>query len=88
MKVAGELLLALDPAAFGGASFSERVEALCAALQCAEGARLPGARRAECRARAEREGVELPHALHRQAVELGERPWTQMHMTKGRPACK
>ena len=68
----GELMVALDPAAFGGDGFLERVEALCAALQGAEGARLPGARRAECHARAEREGVELPQALHRQAIELGE----------------
>ena len=42
-------------------------------LQGTEGARLPGARRAECHGRAEREGVELPQALHRQAIELGER---------------
>ena len=69
----GELLLALDPAAFGGDGFSERVEALCAALLRTEGARLPGARRAEARAHAERKGVELPQVLHRQVVELGNR---------------
>ena len=71
--VTGELMLALDPSAFGGDGFLGRVEALCAALQGTEGARLPGARRAECHARAEREGVELPQALYRQAIELGER---------------
>lgn len=72
----GQLLLALDPAAFGDGgsdcndAFFERVEALCAALQQTEGARLPGVRRAEARARAEREGVQVPVALHREAMEL------------------
>jgi (2R)-3-sulfolactate dehydrogenase (NADP+) len=53
----GQLLLALDPSAFGHAQFGERIAALAAAIEQQQGARLPGARRLANRACAAREGI-------------------------------
>lgn len=54
----GQFLLALDPAAFGGALTAERLAALATSYGTA-GLRLPGARRQALRRRAASEGVEL-----------------------------
>lgn len=54
----GHLILILDPARFGG-HFAARAEAMFAAIEAEEGARLPGARRFAGRA----ETVTLPGAL-------------------------
>jgi len=56
----GQLLLAIDPAAFGHAGFGERMAALAAAIERQPGARLPGTRRHANRARAARDGVRIP----------------------------
>jgi (2R)-3-sulfolactate dehydrogenase (NADP+) len=56
----GQLLLAIDPAAFGHARFGERMAALAGAIERQPGARLPGARRHANRARASREGILIP----------------------------
>ncbi|HET6520489.1 MAG TPA: Ldh family oxidoreductase [Geminicoccaceae bacterium] len=62
----GQLLLALDPAAFGGGgTFLGRIEALAAAVLAQPGTRLPGRRRFELRHRAERDGLLVPEALYR-----------------------
>jgi (2R)-3-sulfolactate dehydrogenase (NADP+) len=53
----GQLILALDPAAFGGEAFTGRMIALAAAIESQEGARLPGARRLALREKAAREGI-------------------------------
>ncbi|WP_460449476.1 Ldh family oxidoreductase [Alsobacter sp. SYSU BS001988] len=54
----GQLLLAIDPAAFAGAdAFAERMTTLAAAIEGQEGARLSGARRLALRAEAQRSGV-------------------------------
>jgi (2R)-3-sulfolactate dehydrogenase (NADP+) len=46
----GQFLIAIDPAAFGGADvFAERFEALAALIEQDEGARLPGSRRIKLR---------------------------------------
>ena len=64
----GQFLLALDPAAFGGAETLARIAALAESYGEA-GLRLPGARRAAARRKAAAEGVELDEAtvatLHR-----------------------
>jgi len=57
----GQFLLALDPAAFGGAATLERIAALVESFGEA-GVRLPGARRAAAGRRAAAEGVELDEA--------------------------
>lgn len=59
----GQLILAFAPAAFAGPAFTDRMTALAGAIEAQEGARLPGLRRYENRARAEREGVTIPAAL-------------------------
>jgi (2R)-3-sulfolactate dehydrogenase (NADP+) len=53
----GQLLLAIDPAAFGHVGFGERMAALVSAIEQQAGARLPGARRLANRARAAHEGI-------------------------------
>jgi (2R)-3-sulfolactate dehydrogenase (NADP+) len=57
----GQLLIALDPAAFGGTL--EHFAALAAAIEAQPGARLPGARRLAAREKAAREGVTVSDAL-------------------------
>jgi (2R)-3-sulfolactate dehydrogenase (NADP+) len=57
----GQFLLALDPAAFGGAETLQRIAALVESYGEA-GLRLPGARRQAARRRAAVEGVELDEA--------------------------
>ena len=62
----GQLLLALDPGAFGGgATFLGRIEALAAAVVAQPGTRLPGLRRFALRREAERDGLLVPEALYR-----------------------
>lgn len=59
----GQLLMAFDPAAFGGTL--EHFAALAAAIEAQPGARLPGARRLASREKAAREGVQVSEALLR-----------------------
>jgi (2R)-3-sulfolactate dehydrogenase (NADP+) len=56
----GQLILAIDPVAFGHGRFTERMATLIAAIERQSGARLPGARRLANRARAERDGITIP----------------------------
>ncbi len=59
----GQALLAVDPGALAGREvFLERVETLVAAM-LDDGVRLPGARRAANRARAARDGLDVPAEL-------------------------
>lgn len=60
----GQLLVAIDPAAFGHARFGERIAALICAVEGQGGARLPGARRYQARARAERDGLVIAPEIH------------------------
>jgi (2R)-3-sulfolactate dehydrogenase (NADP+) len=55
----GQLLLAIDPAAFGHAGFGERMAALVGAIEHQPGARLPGTRRLANRAGAARDGIAI-----------------------------
>ncbi len=56
----GQLILAIDPAAFGHQIFLDRVAALVGAIESQDGARLPGSRRLAIRSRAAREGLAIP----------------------------
>jgi (2R)-3-sulfolactate dehydrogenase (NADP+) len=53
----GQLMIAIDPAAFGHDRFSERLATLCAVIEGQEGARLPGQRRIALRQAAHRDGL-------------------------------
>jgi (2R)-3-sulfolactate dehydrogenase (NADP+) len=57
----GQLLIAFDPAAFGGSL--DHFAALAAAIEAQPGARVPGARRLAAREKARREGVTVTDAL-------------------------
>src|SRR5215212_9235500 len=59
----GQLIVALDPSAFGGADAVARFGALAAMIEAQAGARLPGRRRLALRAKARREGLPIADAL-------------------------
>jgi len=59
----GQLIVAFDPAALGGADATGRFAALAAAIEAQAGARLPGARRLEARRRARTDGIALSDTL-------------------------
>ncbi len=59
----GQFFIAIDPTAFGGDRFGERIEVLLSAMLEQDGVRLPGDRRHACRAKAEENGVEVPDDL-------------------------
>lgn len=59
----GQMLIAFDSARVGGKGYGARIRALVEAIEAQEGARLPGARRLELRARALAEGLTVAPAL-------------------------
>jgi (2R)-3-sulfolactate dehydrogenase (NADP+) len=59
----GQVILAIDPSATMGTSFTDRIETDLQAMTAQPGVRLPGDRRLAHRARAEREGVQVPDEL-------------------------
>ncbi|MGE3872628.1 MAG: Ldh family oxidoreductase [Parvibaculaceae bacterium] len=59
----GQFFIAIDAQSTSGGVFAERVEALAAAIGDQPGARVQGARRAEARLAAERDGVAVPLEL-------------------------
>jgi delta1-piperideine-2-carboxylate reductase len=66
----GELILALDPARFGGDDPIGRAERLFERMLAQEGVRLPGDRRLRARERTPSEGIDVPRALHDRIREL------------------
>jgi (2R)-3-sulfolactate dehydrogenase (NADP+) len=69
----GQAFLVIDPAALSGrAIYDERIETLIAAMKEDPAVRLPGYRRNALAARAAKEGIEIPAALHRQLTELAK----------------
>ena len=60
----GQFLVAIDPVAFCGDAFAERLETLIGAILEQEGTRLPGARRLSLRAAAARDGLIVPAPLY------------------------
>lgn len=59
----GQLFFALSPERLGVAGLGERVDGMLADMCADEGAHVPGDRRHAHRARAEREGIEVPESL-------------------------
>ncbi|MEM7743746.1 MAG: Ldh family oxidoreductase [Pseudomonadota bacterium] len=66
----GELILAFDPAHFGGDDPIGRAERLFEGMLAQEGVRLPGDRRFAARQTTPSEGVEIPLSLHQTIMEL------------------
>ena len=59
----GQLIIAFDPAAFGGRGVLDRFAVLSAAIEVQPGARLPGTRRLASREKARAEGLSVSDAL-------------------------
>jgi (2R)-3-sulfolactate dehydrogenase (NADP+) len=55
----GQLIIAIDPAGFGHAAFSQRMQVLANAIESQDGARLPGVRRLALREKAQRDGLSV-----------------------------
>jgi (2R)-3-sulfolactate dehydrogenase (NADP+) len=68
----GQTVIVIDPKLSSGGIYGERMGALIAAIEAEDGARLPGSRRLESRARAAREGVAIAAPLHREILALLE----------------
>lgn len=66
----GQFLIAIDPDRFAGGGFADRLETIIAAILDQPGTRLPGLRRFDARAAAERGGVTLPTALYDEIIAL------------------
>ena len=66
----GELILALDPARFGGDDAIDHGERLFARMLAQEGVRLPGDRRLIARSETPESGIEVPMVLHEKIEEL------------------
>jgi len=66
----GQLIITLDPAAFGGTA--ERFGALIAAIETQPGARAPGSRRLALRRKAAREGLVVSDALLKEIALLSD----------------
>jgi (2R)-3-sulfolactate dehydrogenase (NADP+) len=67
----GQLMLAFDPAAFGGEGALARFGRLAQAIEAQPGARLPGSRRHALRAAAARDGLTVSDAAVRSIETLG-----------------
>lgn len=66
----GQLILAIDATALGPDA-PERFAALAASIEAQDGARLPGSRRLDLRARAARDGLTVPDTLVAEIAALG-----------------
>jgi (2R)-3-sulfolactate dehydrogenase (NADP+) len=60
----GQFFLALDPDAFSGGAFQDRIGGLIEAIAAQEGARVPGSKRRAAREGIARDGVTVPRALY------------------------
>ncbi|MDR3513942.1 MAG: Ldh family oxidoreductase [Caulobacteraceae bacterium] len=70
----GQVLLALDPMAFAGPGFLERMGVLAETMTAEDGVRLPGDRRLAARARAAAEGLSIAPALYAEIAALAGAP--------------
>jgi len=66
----GQFLIAIHPDRVSGGVFAQRLEQLIQAIESQDGARLPGMRRLTARARAQKDGVDLPEDLVKQIEAL------------------
>lgn len=67
----GQFFVLLDPKRFAGDGFAERVETLCTTILAEAGTRLPGDRRLKLRAKAAKDGLIIPDALHKDLIRRG-----------------
>jgi len=65
----GQLLITIDPLAFGGTDFEVRLETLFSAMLTQEGVRLPGDRRLAKRLETQNAGVAISDDLHQRLLD-------------------
>ncbi len=68
----GQMVVALDPTALAGPAALARIAVMARAIEAANGARLPGRRRAALAARMQAEGIEIAADLHARLEALRE----------------
>lgn len=68
----GQFFIAVDPPAFFGGAFADRMEALVEAMCSQPGVRLPGARRAAARSRTAESGVTIKRSLYEDIVRRAQ----------------
>jgi (2R)-3-sulfolactate dehydrogenase (NADP+) len=68
----GQTLIAFDPRCAVKDAFASRLESLLSEMTAQDGVRLPGSRRGESRASAQRDGVAIPKHLHDEIIALSE----------------
>ena len=68
----GQLIITFAPGAFSAGQFAARLEALIAAIEGQEGARLPGSRRLAARQAAARDGISIPDGLYQEIISLSQ----------------
>ena len=66
----GQTFVAIDPMITSGGAFMDRMTTLIEAIESEPGARVPGTRRLEARARSAREGITITADLHAQLLDL------------------
>lgn len=66
----GQTIIAFSCEKISGDNFGERLEVLVSAIEAQDGARLPGSRRAEIRAAAEKTGLSVPMHLYSEIEAL------------------
>ncbi|WP_067222208.1 Ldh family oxidoreductase [Stappia indica] len=71
----GQTVIAIDPGMSSAGAYGERMETLVAAIEAEDGVRLPGSRRLDARARAAREGLTIPAAVHAEIAALAGEDW-------------
>lgn len=67
----GQAIIAIDPGAFGGVRALARFREMAEAVSKADGARVPGRRRQEIRARLQRDGISADAALIEEIRKIG-----------------
>lgn len=67
---AGQFMLGINPGPFSNSQFASRLEDLIGAIEEQPGTRLPGQRRFALRAKAEADGITIPHALNEELMAL------------------
>ncbi|MEX0924062.1 MAG: Ldh family oxidoreductase [Rhodovibrionaceae bacterium] len=70
----GQFFIAIAPASFSGALFTERLTGLRRAIETQENAHLPGSRRAAMRARTDAHGIPVAGHIHAAAAALARDP--------------
>ena len=68
----GQVILAIDASSLSAGNFAGRIRDLAAVYETLEGARFPGLKRLENRAKARRDGLQIPELLMAEINQLAQ----------------